>query len=197
MEQLEQYNFKEIQLSLLGSQEDLTTARSILGNLEIEILTLFYDPDLHCFERPALKAIEGYARQYNGHVLYLHSKGVSNPGDESKVKWRRLMMRELVENWRSCIQQLNNYDVIGVNWRDLPPVSHFCGNFWYASTSYLRKLSDFDIYYNNPLYKIWDKINDKRLGCEFWIGSGPKTPKILSLAYRNVDFCNQRFWWSK
>jgi hypothetical protein len=197
MEQLRQNGFMQVQLSMLGSKEDADTARSIVSNLEIEIGTLVYDPDLHCFERPALRAIEGFARQNNGHILYLHSKGVSNPEDDTKVKWRRLMMRELVENWEGCMRQLLHYDVIGVNWRDMPPTSHFCGNFWYASASYLRKLADFTTYYENPRYRIWDRINDKRLGCEFWISSGREMPKLLSLAFRNVDFCNQGFWKDK
>jgi SAM-dependent methyltransferase len=194
MQQLQQNGFKKIQLSLLGSQEDLVISRSLLDSLKIEIETLVYDPDLQCFERPALGAIEGFVRQHNGHILYLHSKGVSNPADETKVKWRRLMMRELVENWKNCILLLHQYDVIGVNWRDMPPTSHFCGNFWFASASYLRKLADFTTYYDNPRYRIWDRINDKRLGCEFWISSGRDTPRLLSLAYRNVDFCNPGFW---
>jgi len=158
---------------------------------------LFHDTDLNHFEKPALLAIENYASSHNGYVLYLHSKGVSNPGDESKGKWRRLMMRELVDKWENCVLQLQHYDVIGVDWRDMPPISHFCGNFWYASSKYLRKLADFNFYYDNPRYRIWDRICDKRLGCEFWISSSKETPRVLSLVGRNIDFCNPVYWSDK
>ena len=107
------------------------------------------------------------------------------------------MMKELVENWECCILQLPHYDVIGVNWREMPPISHFSGNFWYASTRYLHTLPDVQQYYENPKYQIPDPINYKRLGCEFWIGSGSKTPRVLSIGWKNVDFCNMNFWKDK
>jgi hypothetical protein len=107
------------------------------------------------------------------------------------------MMRELVENWEKCLLQLPQYDLVGVNWRDMPPISHFCGNFWYASTRYLRQLSDFTRYYENPRFRIGDHFNNKRLGCEFWIGSSGKSPRLLSLVCRNVDFCNDEYWRSR
>jgi len=197
MEQLYKNGFRQINLSMLGEQEDLINAKSILARSGITIETLYYDKDLTCFETPALQAIEEWAKTSNGYVLYLHSKGVSSPEDNTKMKWRRLMMQELVENWEYCMGQLLKYDVVGVNWRDMPPISHFCGNFWYASSRHVRKLAAFTKYYENPHYKIWDKINDKRLGCEFWIGSSKETPRISSLAYRNIDFCNPVFWADK
>ena len=107
------------------------------------------------------------------------------------------MMKELVDNWEYCIQQLSKYDVIGVNWRDMPPTSHFCGNFWYSSTRYLRKLADFRFYYDHPRYRVYNPVYDKRLGCEFWIGSGSVVPQILSVYCRNVDFCNYNYWINK
>jgi len=105
-------------------------------------------------------------------------------------------MCELVELWEQCVEQLPHYDVIGVNWRDMPPISHFSGNFWYASTSYLRTLEDFERYYESPRYPIWDAVKDRRLGCEFWIGSSTQSPHVLSLVCRNQDFCDPHFWHS-
>lgn len=190
-------HFRKIHMSVLGTQDDLLFIQSILQKMQMKLLALIYDEDILKFETPALEAIQEHANTHNGYVLYLHSKGVSNPLDSTKTKWRRLMMKELVENWENCMTQLLNYDLIGVNWRDMPPISHFCGNFWYASTAHLRKLADFKNYYDRPLYKIWDRVNDKRLGCEFWIGSANTPPKVLSLFCRNVDFCNQTFWLNK
>ena len=104
------------------------------------------------------------------------------------------MMSELVVNWQQCMLLLPEHDLVGVNWRHMPPTSHFCGNFWYASAAYLRKLEDFRQYYDNPRYKIGDHIDNRRLGCEFWISSGRETPRLVSLNCRNVDFCNQEYW---
>jgi hypothetical protein len=194
MQQFQQNGFRRIDLTLLGNGEDVKTAAKIYEGLKLEVRIIFQAPELSHFEKPALLAIEAYAKNNAGYVLYTHSKGVSNPADGTKAKWRRLMMRELVDGWERCVVQLPYYDVIGVNWRDMPPTSHFCGNFWYASTGYLRNLADFSHYYDHPRYQIWDSISNKRLGCEFWISSGKQGPRVLSVFCRNVDFCNAAYW---
>jgi len=194
LRQLRQNGFRQMNMTVLGGNDELRTISLAAAKYKMDINILFSEPTLTYFEKPALLAIEKYARENEGYVLYLHSKGVSNPDDPTKPKWRRLMMRELVQKWEQCVLQLPNYDIIGVNWRDMPPVSHFCGNFWYASTRYLRTLADFNHYYQNPRFQIWDAVNHKRLGCEFWIGSGNRKPNLLSLFCRNVDFCNHEYW---
>lgn len=185
--------FRSIDLSVLGAP-DVSEVLAVCQELAIEARPIFQSPELALFETPCLRAIEAYAREHSGYVLYLHSKGVSNPADETKRRWREVMMTELVEEWEARMLELPHYDAIGVNWMDMSPISHFSGNFWYASTRYLRTLADFQTYYEHPRYQIWDAINDKRLGCEFWIGSGSAPPNILSLAYRNVNFCEPGFW---
>jgi len=198
MQHLHRNGFDRVNLTLLGSDEDRNWVDSVSRELNMDVKVIFQEQELTNFERPAMLAIEDFARRYEGFVLYLHSKGVSNPNDLIKVKWRRLMLRELIDNWESCMLQLPNYDVIGVNWREMPPVSHFCGNFWYASTQYLRTLADFRQYYENPRYQIWDNISSKRLGCEFWISSGRQVrPKVLSLVCTNVDFGAAEYWRNK
>ncbi|HEV8506482.1 MAG TPA: class I SAM-dependent methyltransferase [Chitinophagaceae bacterium] len=197
MQLLQQNGFFQIDMTVLGTENDRNTLKQVCDGYNIRSNIIFYAQEMTNFETPALLAIEEYAKQNEGYVLYLHSKGVSSPMDETKIKWRRLMMHELVEKWESCMLQLPHYDVIGVNWREMNPTSHFCGNFWYASTRYLRRLCDFISYYENPRYKIWDAIYNKRLGCEFWISSGTTPPRVLSLFCTNVDFCNPNFWRNK
>lgn len=192
MELLGRNGFHRIALTVLGSQDDLRTAEAVCAGAGIGADIIVHDADLDRYETPAMLAIEEYARRHEGYVLYLHSKGVSNPADETKTAWRRLLMRELVENWEHCVAQLPYYDAIGVNWRDMTPISHFSGNFWYASTSFLRTLTDFKTYYENPVDPLATGAN--RLSCEFWIGSAPEPPRVLSLACRNVDFCNPAYW---
>lgn len=192
MEQLGRNGFDRIALTVLGSHGDLRTAAATCAVAGVHANVIFHDADLSRYETPAMLAIEEHARRHEGYAFYLHSKGVSNPADETKAPWRRLLMRELVENWVHCVAQLPYYDVVGVNWRDMGPISHFSGNFWYASTRYLRTLTDFETYYQNPVDPLATGAN--RLSCEFWIGSAPEPPRILSLACRNVDFCNPAYW---
>jgi methyltransferase family protein len=198
IQHLHRNGFDHVNLTLLGSDDDRKWVDAVSRELNMDVSVIFQEQELTNFEKPAMLAIEDFARKYDGFVLYLHSKGVSNPDDVTKAKWRRLMLRELIDNWESCMLQLPNYDAIGVNWREMPPVSHFCGNFWYASTQYLRTLADFRHYYENPRYQVWDHISSKRLGCEFWIGSCPQVrPKVLSLVCSNVDFGSAEFWRNK
>lgn len=103
------------------------------------------------------------------------------------------MMRELVEKWQTCMLALPHYDVVGVNWREMYNISHFSGNFWYAAVKHIRKLANFNCYYDNPRFIIYDQIDNKRLGCEFWISSSSERPKVLSLFCNNVDFGNGVF----
>lgn len=197
LHQLQHNGFRSINMTVLGTEEDLQFVQTTCYGLHLENSIIFHDLVFTNFERPAFLAMEEYVQQHEGYVLYLHSKGVSNPVDATKTKWRHLMMRELVDKWEACMPQLLRCDVIGVNWRDMPPTSHFCGNFWYASTSYLRTLADFHTYYEHPRFNIGDRVDFKRLGCEFWISSGQEVPRVISLAYRNVDFCNPAFWADK
>jgi hypothetical protein len=194
MRSLRVAGFARVNLSVLGAEAELAAARAVCDDVGLDASIVSADGDLTRFETPALLAVEAYAREHEGYVLYLHSKGVSNPQDGTKARWRRLMMRELVDRWEHCVAELPWYDAIGVNWRDMSPISHFSGNFWYASTRYLRTLADFRSYYDHPRYAIWDAINDKRLGCEFWLGSGSGPPHVLSLVCRNEDMCNSSFW---
>jgi glycosyltransferase involved in cell wall biosynthesis len=192
--QLADNHFEELNVSLLGSPNDRGQALAICAGAGIDATPVFESDDLSWFERPALLAVEAHAAANTGYVLYLHGKGVSNPGDAIKARWRRLMMDELIGQWEQCVVQLPHYDVIGVNWRHMPPISHFSGNFWYASTDYLGQLPRFSPFYDKPRYVIWDAINDKRLSCEFWLGASANAPRVLSLVCQDVDFCSPDFW---
>jgi len=58
----------------------------------------------------------------------------------------------------------------------------------------LKKLADFKLHYENPLFTIKNPESEKGLGCEFWIGSHSEKPRVLSLAFKNIDFCDVKFW---
>ena len=52
------------------------------------------------------------------------------------------MLYSLVYNHLSCIELLENYDTIGVNYRAaVENPQHYSGNFWWANSKYINKLS--------------------------------------------------------
>lgn len=182
-----------VQVSYLGETEGLDHVTRSAGDAGVNATVTQVDQRLTLYETPALKMIEGWARTNEGSILYFHTKGVSAPHDPYKRCWRDLMNRQVICNWRENVQQLDDFDVVGVNWRHCPPISHFCGNFWWARSDWIRSLTPFDIYYENPRYPTdWD--SGRRLGCEFWISSSPKEPRVKSLFCSNQDFCNGAYW---
>lgn len=151
---------------------------------------------LKLYETPGMHKVQELSKseRYDA-ILYCHTKGVSAPHDQSRQKWRRLMSKYVIEDWKNCVALLElGYDAVGVNWRVMPPISHFSGTFWWASTEYLKTLAPFGAYYNKPVWHIQDPINERRLACEFWISSGPNKPKIMSLHGSNIDFCRPSYW---
>jgi len=85
-------------------------------------------------------------------ILYFHSKGISriscNPKiafDENKFPFesvyniRSYTQKLCIKNHKRCIKELDKYDVTGVGLR-LYPLLYFEINFWWANSSYIKKL---------------------------------------------------------
>lgn len=186
---------ESVRVSYVGCSDGIDVVTKTAEEAGIQAKIFRHDPRLTVYETPAMKMIQAWARATPeaGSILYFHTKGVSAPNDPNKRKWRDLMNHEVLTNWRQVVRKLDCFDVIGVNWRNCRPIAHFCGNFWWARTDWVRSLAPFDSYFENPLYPS-DRDSGRRLGCEFWISSGPRTPRVLSLACTDEDFLDPAFW---
>jgi hypothetical protein len=112
-----------------------------------------------------LKRVRDYSAQNpDEYVLFFHTKGITH-GTQFVEDWRRYMEYFVVENWKDCIQKLDEgYDCCGVMWNvdtNLGIWPHFSGAFWWANTSYINTLD----------HSYLD--NDWKYMREFWIGSNP------------------------
>jgi hypothetical protein len=186
---------QSVRVSYVGCPDGIDIVRQTAEEAGVQIAVMRNDPLLTAYETPAMRMIQDWAigAPETGSILYFHTKGVSAPNDQDKRKWRKLMNHEVLMNWQQLVPKLQSFDVIGVNWRNCQPVAHFSGNFWWARADWVRSLAPFDAYYENPLYPAgWD--SGRRLGCEFWISSAPRTPRVLSLVCADKDFCNPAFW---
>ena len=122
------------------------------------------------YEFPILKLLKDTCENNDCIVWYIHTKGVSKGKDKkSQVDdWRLYMEYFIIENYKICIESLNDYDICGVNWRKKPQ-PHYSGNFWWARSKYILTLP--------PFTEIF--IKDRR-NAEFWIGKNNNAkPKIL------------------
>ena len=120
-------------------------------------------------------------------VLYFHSKGVTHLNNVhckyTTNAWRIYLEYFVINKWEECVQDLNEYDCVGTEWKDYSllqdqntqeyvkePNLHYAGNFWWANASYIQKL-DLDYIYN-------ERDEKGRYRSEFWIGT--KNPNYKS-----------------
>jgi hypothetical protein len=135
-----------------------------LGKVEI----VFYSENKE--EAETLKWIRDYAKSNPGdYVLYFHTKGISK-FSRATEDWRRYMEYFCVEQWRDCVQKLDEgYDCCGVMWNTHTPIGshqHFSGNFWWANTDHINTLDNSFLEMNWRFYR------------EFWIGNNPHTKQF-------------------
>jgi hypothetical protein len=92
------------------------------------------------FERPLLEYMFKHSTKNVGNYWYIHTKGLSHFGTEryERVRdWRIYMEYFLLKNWKRCYNDLQLYDLAGVNYANYPP--HFSGNFWWAKSTYVSR----------------------------------------------------------
>lgn len=141
------------------------------------------------YEGQTLSELYKYSKNNDGYVLYLHSKGVLNSffrawGIIGKDhKWRQYMNKYTVEMWKECVEKLDEgYEAVGPNYdKDFYP---FPGNFWWASTDYIKKLEsplNFDSYFHFR----YAHTEDNRNALEHWVGT--KRPNIYYIDAKNKE----------
>ena len=180
---------------VIGTSENIEKYYSLIKDMK-RIHTIQADATNDC-EISILKAIRTLAFEtfpyreaanLEASVLYVHTKGIYSGRESDELAsrmsdWREYMEYFVVENWKSCIEFLENgYDVCGVNWREQPLfgpiVGHFSGNFWWARLSYIYTLPE--------IKDDWD-----RAYYEFWIGQGK--PKVKCLHESGVDHYQENY----
>jgi hypothetical protein len=111
-------------------------------------------------------------------IAYIHSKSITSISKQTN-RWRKVLEYGVIEKWNDNIQSLENgYDASGILWLG----NHFSGNFWWAKSSYLKRLP-------RPVLEKWDccpadNFWNTRVRYEFWIGL--MNPKV-NIIYPNKD----------
>jgi hypothetical protein len=112
-------------------------------------------------------------------VFYIHSKG-SFSNHTPNNRFRRALMRYIVENWRLCYNAVSagSADTCGMRLSPFPHV-HFPGNFWWASSAYVAALVSPRSFVSSPRFGFdpadcqpWS-TGRERYGNEHWITSSP------------------------
>jgi beta-1,4-mannosyl-glycoprotein beta-1,4-N-acetylglucosaminyltransferase len=152
---------------LLAQIKHLPFEKIFINNIGIPINTILpdtiltnYSTDINLFEIPTINKMRQFAIENpNAKVLYLHTKGISNPSNCIN-DWIDMMLYFLLQE--SCIKSLNIYDTVGCNYQnDNINPAHYSGNFWWATSKYLSKLpvcgpnkfdAEFWLHINQPNY---------------------------------------------
>lgn len=124
-------------------------------------------------------------------VFYFHTKGMSqsltkNPAETNTRHWRLLMELMLITNWKTCVDRLRGNDTFGILLRTkFEEYVHYSGNFWWAKSSYIKKLY-------NPVDKAHiapHKALSARHSAEAWLGTGNGKMGCL-MNTPNINECN-------
>lgn len=106
-----------------------------------------YSDEVSLAELPTLRLMHRFAIvKPHCNMLYIHTKGVSynknTPRYRNVQDWTNLMLYFLIEKYKNCVENLKNNDTVGCDYYDrndgIP--KHFSGNFWWATSSYIKTL---------------------------------------------------------
>lgn len=135
-------------------------------------------------ENLTIVEIEKWAKDHPGwNVLYFHSKGATHteePPDGLRAKWRNCMMRNLIDQWKRCVLDLDSgFDSVGCHW--MPGMVNgtqniWAGNFWWARSEFLSTLPS--IYERDRIKVSGIDALESRYEAEVWIGNGPRLPVV-------------------
>ena len=126
------------------------------------------------YEHFTLNALREYGLNNDAYVLYMHTKGSSIPIKDVRKKykeeWRIYMEYFLVKGWENCISKLEENDCCGVNYCCRRGTKMFAGNFWWATSNYIKKTIPIKIKgrmyyerwlsYGNPNAKFFGLFNN-------------------------------------
>jgi len=143
---------------------------------------MYIDKGIHPrdYEVSTLMHLKEYCDNDPGesHILYLHHKGISKSTSEPVRDWRDLMMYFNVTQWRDCVEKLDQgYDTAGAIWRGNYHYPHYSGNFWWAKSSYIKRLPVFRMPGENGYQSQFGFVNSPyKEDAEFWLGLGNPNP---------------------
>ncbi len=138
-------------------------------------------------ENLTICALHEWAKENPGwFILYFHAKGCSHTKTDNYAQsvsnpWRRAMMRDLVMNWKPCLQAMSGYqcDIVCSYWlwnmaagdQHIP-----AGNFLWTTSDFVARLPSM---FERARIKVSgiDSLESRFESEVFW-GNGP-TPKVV------------------
>jgi hypothetical protein len=117
------------------------------------------------YERPTLLHMRKMSEEDPETTVYfyLHTKGIRWYGTKHEPKvleWIQSMLDCNITNWKNVINILGEKETYGCNYNGI----HYSGNFWWATSKHIQKLSDvIPEYYTAP--EDWVLTNKDNMYC--------------------------------
>jgi hypothetical protein len=133
----------KLEITCINIDDNFTAIEELIKDLDKVNLTKSTD---NSYEYEGINKVWEYSQQYNGKVLYFHTKGVSNTYNNLEEKkesikkkkgigwWKEAMEYFVIDNYEECIQKLDKYDQCGLTnvngW--------WWGNFWWSNLAWIK-----------------------------------------------------------
>jgi hypothetical protein len=140
-------------------------------------------------ELKTLRKLYEHCLREDCYVLYIHTKALTWPKEfkDKGTATRRGFQDAVISNWKHCVEKLEEYDAVGINWREGGKrggwnqqgwehiTGLFLGTFWWSKSQYIKTLR-----------KDWDALKS-RFDEEKWIGMTSN----LNAKYFGIETENQ------
>lgn len=144
------------------------------------------------FEQVTLNKMHLHSKDNDALYYYAHTKGASDPSLINQL-WCRSMEFYTNANWQHMVDALATYDTAGCHWlttEKYPFIKdennpkgfpYYAGNFWWATSDYLRKLPRVG--------------NETRWSAEHWIGKGNPNQMDINPTFPNINPLTLQITW--
>ncbi|MDD4970789.1 MAG: hypothetical protein PHT07_15285 [Paludibacter sp.] len=136
---------ERIYVGCLGSQEERLNLQKFFHDYD-KIQIISHSTVIENYEFHTLKILRNVClSQPDFYGFYIHTKGVSYPGNEGGKYWRDYMNYYIITDWKEAVRNLDTgYQTYGVkllSHLDLPARKmHYSGNFYWFRSEYAKTL---------------------------------------------------------
>jgi len=160
----------EIRCGVLGIQSQ--TFKNFIDKFS-KIKIVKEDENLKLYETFTINKIIEDSKIEDAYILYLHTKGCTRPNNININSWVNYLCYFNIEQWKICLNYLENCDMVGVNLQDKSSEElHYAGNFWWSKSDYIKYMEKIiDKSYNAPEFHMTKDGLGKFIG--LWHSSCP------------------------
>lgn len=146
-------------------------------------------------ENATIQLLHSFALSFPGwNILYFHAKGACHT-DQTYIaflkRWVRCMTLHCIENWRTCVADLETVDSVGCHWMEnvgVPPEDNIWGgNYWWATSEYLSKVPPISERELSKQYGV--NSQEARYESERWLGSSGVKPTVKDYHLNGIGSC--------